>query len=54
MNDLNMYLMNKDHDFVAGSGVIGGGGVAPMIGRPPVMHHQIGMNPPPVTTAQQP
>ena len=43
MNDLNWYLMNKDHDFVAGSG----GVVAPMIAKPAPMH-SIGMNPPPI------
>lgn len=42
MNDLNWYLMNKDHDFTgAGSCVTVGSG--PVIGK----QHLIGMNPPP-------
>ena len=40
MNDLNWYLMNKDHDF-------GPGGGGPVISKPANMH-LIGMNPPPV------
>jgi len=32
MNDLNWYLMNKDHDFLSGGGIssVGGG---PVIGK---------------------
>jgi hypothetical protein len=44
MNDLNWYLMNKDHDFLSGGG--GGGisvGPGPIIGK----QHLIGINPPP-------
>ena len=44
MNDLNWYLMNKDHDFLGAGGNQGGisaGG--PVIGKP----HLIGINPPP-------
>ena len=37
MNDLNWYLMNKDHDYI-GSG--------PVIGK----QHLIGINPPPIST----
>lgn len=37
MNDLNWYLMNKDHDFICGSG--------PVIGK----QHLIGINPPPTS-----
>ena len=42
MNDLNWYLMNKDHDFLSGGGIssVGGG---PVIGK----QHLIGINPPP-------
>jgi hypothetical protein len=44
MNDLNWYLMNKDHDFLGcGGGVAVGSG--PVIGKP----HLIGMNPPPTS-----
>jgi hypothetical protein len=39
MNDLNWYLMNKDHDFIGGSG--------PVIGK----QHLIGINPPPISTS---
>ena len=37
MNDLNWYQMNKDHDFIGGSG--------PVIGK----QHLIGINPPPTS-----
>ena len=43
MNDLNWYILNKDHDFGAGGAPSGGG---PVIGKP----HLIGMNPPPSST----
>jgi hypothetical protein len=43
MNDLNWYLMNKDHDLFTG----GGGGISvgpgPIVGK----QHLIGINPPP-------
>lgn len=39
MNDLNWYLINKDHDFIHN-------GPTPVIGKPTTMH-LIGINPPP-------
>lgn len=40
MNDLNWYLMNKDHDFIGGPSA---GPSGPVIGK----QHLIGVNPPP-------
>lgn len=52
MNDLNWYLMNKDHDYINSSATtgIGTGGPVVISSKPTPANHNIGMNPPPATT----
>jgi hypothetical protein len=45
MNDLNWYLMNKDHDFITNP--TGATGAGPVISKPAPGVHLIGVNPPP-------